>query len=64
MAEQWEYETEMLTPDDIPSQLNARGEAGWELVSLAPDKMERTIAMFGWGVKTTEYQAIFKRRKP
>ena len=61
MAEQWEYETEILTPDDIPSRLNARVKAGWELVTLAPYKLIK--AVFAWDYKTTEYQAIFKRRR-
>ena len=63
MAEQWEYQTEVLKPDDIPSRLNARGEAGWELVSFAPCMVVRTLVALSWGAKTTEYLAIFKRRK-
>lgn len=60
--ETWEYETEVLRNEDMPSRQNVRGEAGWELVSVTLHKMVK--ATFSWNYTTTEYVAVYKRHKP
>lgn len=63
MADEWEYQTEVLTPDNMALRLNGLGKAGWELVSLAPCEMRRNF----WYPRvntTTQYLAVLKRRKP
>ncbi len=62
MADEWEHETEVLKPDDMAVRLNELAEAGWELVSLAPCEMLRSLS--NRKVSTTQYLAVFKRRKP
>jgi hypothetical protein len=58
-----EYENELVRDADVEARLNVRGEAGWELVSLAPYTMLRSF-WYPRRVATTEYVAVYKRRKP
>ena len=46
----------------LPALLEAYGDAGWELVSLAPDDVQVGPAMFGWKVNWGAYRATFKRQ--
>ncbi|HEU4782264.1 MAG TPA: hypothetical protein VFS83_02890 [Ktedonobacterales bacterium] len=62
MADEWEYQTEVLKPDDMALRLNELAHVGWELVSLAPCEMLRSLS--NWTLSTTQYLAVFKRRKP
>jgi hypothetical protein len=60
--ETWQYEKDVLVQENMLPRLNVRGEAGWELVSLAPYTMLRSF-WYPRNVTTTEYVAVYKRRK-
>ena len=49
-----------LPNEELQSQLNRWGEAGWECVSLVADEWRGDIT----GHRVSSYHAIFKRRKP
>lgn len=63
MADEWEYQTEVMKPDDMTLRLTGLAAAGWELVSFAPCEMR---CNFGYPRinTTTQYLAVLKRRKP
>jgi hypothetical protein len=61
--ERWEYDSEVLYNNaDMLRLLNARADAGWELVTLTPHKMVRSL--LSWDVNTYQLLAVYKRRKP
>jgi hypothetical protein len=63
MANQWEYQTEVMKPDDMALRLTGLATAGWELVSLASCEMRRNF-WYPMVNTTTQYLAVLKRRKP
>lgn len=63
MAEQWEYQTEVMKPDDMALRLTGLAASGWELVSLAPCEIRRNF-WYPRVTTTTQYLAVLKRRMP
>lgn len=61
--EHWDYKQITLSPEQIEDTLQRYGSGGWELASLVAIRHEKVFFTYPEAFKTTEYIAIFKRRR-